>query len=101
MVRFTASRVRGFSLAPCPPGDRVAMASLGTSDKFDTSMASFALATLIERVRLEQFLKRIAVSSACSSKRQGGAVRRTGYAAEAHPEADGSFSLWLFGLENC
>ncbi|MFR2950886.1 MAG: hypothetical protein ACLTKG_05945 [Collinsella intestinalis] len=74
---------------------------MGTSDKFDASMVSFALATPIERVGLEQFLKRIMMSSACSSKRQGVAVGRAGYTAEAHPEADGSFSLWLFGLENC
>ena len=44
-------------------GDRVAMASyLGTSDKFDTSMASFALAYADQNeADYEQFLKRIAV----------------------------------------
>ena len=45
-------------------GDRVAMASyLGTSDKFDTSMASFALAYADQNESdFEQFLKRIKAS---------------------------------------
>ena len=45
-------------------GDRVAMASyLGTSDKFDASMVSFALAYADQNESdYEQFLKRIAVS---------------------------------------
>ena len=45
-------------------GDRVAMASyLGTSDKFDTSMVSFALAYADQNeADYEQFLKRIAAS---------------------------------------
>ena len=45
-------------------GDRVAMASyLGTSDKFDASMVSFALAYADQNeADYEQFLKRIAVS---------------------------------------
>lgn len=63
--RFTASCAPGtLARAPRPHGERVAMASyLGTSDKFDASMVSFAQSYADQNVAdYEQLLKRITVS---------------------------------------
>lgn len=63
--RFTASCAPGRSPAPhARTGERVAMASyLGTSDKFDASMVSFAQSYADQNeADYEQFLKRITVS---------------------------------------
>lgn len=62
--RFTASCALDARRAHARTGERVAMASyLGTSDKFDASMVSFAQSYADQNeADYEQFLKRITVS---------------------------------------